>query len=224
MKLVNLDEFVIVGPGSEWFWTMVSGVVLAITFIAIYRQLRLQRDAGAITQAQDIYREWTSERMARAKLQALIGIRDGADPAATLTSAVDVGDFWEGQAYLVKAGNIERKLVYNSMGPSVRIWWGLLAPSAQVARRQAKDQGVWIDFEWLAGLFAGYDRKANEPATYDAAYLSARVPELIETNAHAIRVFEDLRTVIVRAAPTTGLAPAPRRRRRAAADQTQPAR
>ena len=50
MKLINLDDLVILGPGSEWLWTMISGIVLAVTFIAIYRQLRVQRDAAAIEQ------------------------------------------------------------------------------------------------------------------------------------------------------------------------------
>ena len=42
MKLINTDGMSFIGPGSEWFWTAVSGLVLAVTFIAIYRQLRTQ--------------------------------------------------------------------------------------------------------------------------------------------------------------------------------------
>jgi hypothetical protein len=37
------DGVVFIGSGSEWFWAAVSGLALAVTFIAIYRQLRLQR-------------------------------------------------------------------------------------------------------------------------------------------------------------------------------------
>jgi hypothetical protein len=139
VKLINLDDLVILGPGSEWLWTMVSGIVLAVTFVAIYRQLRLQRDAAAIEQVGAIYREWADERMSRAKLETLLLIRDGADASAILTAALDVGDFWEGYAYLVRAGNINRRLMYDSLGPAARIWWGLLAPSARVAREQAND-------------------------------------------------------------------------------------
>jgi len=200
MKLINLDELVILGPGSEWLWTMISGIVLAVTFIAIYRQLRVQRDAAAIEQVGSIYREWAAERLSRAKLEALTLIRDGADPATTLYAAVDVGDFWEGYAYLVRAGNIDRKLMYNSLGPAARIWWRLLSPSARVAREQANDQGIWVDFEWLAGIFAQFDRIAREPATYDEAYVAQRLPDLIETNRTAVRRFEELRAVIVRSA------------------------
>ncbi len=41
MELVNTDGMVLIGPGSEWFWTAVSGIVLAITFVANFRQLAL---------------------------------------------------------------------------------------------------------------------------------------------------------------------------------------
>jgi len=220
MKIINLDELVILGPGSEWLWTMVSGLVLAITFYAIYRQLSLQRDAVAIEQVRQIYREWTDERMSRAKLDCLTGLRDGRDAQATLLSGTEVADFWEGLAYLVRAGNMDRKLVYNSLGPAVRIWWSILAPSARLVRQQAEDQGIWVDFEWLAGVFAEFDRKANEPAAYDEAYVARRIPEMIETNRQAIRAFEELRAVIVRAASPATLTQGKDRRRRATTTTT----
>jgi hypothetical protein len=37
VKLINTDGLACIGPGSEWFWTAISGLVLAITFLAIYR-------------------------------------------------------------------------------------------------------------------------------------------------------------------------------------------
>jgi hypothetical protein len=32
-----------IGPGSDWFWTALQFIALAITFHAIYRQLRVQQ-------------------------------------------------------------------------------------------------------------------------------------------------------------------------------------
>ena len=81
MKLINTDGLAFIGPGSEWFWTAVSGLVLAITFLAIYRQLRLQRDAAATEQVNGLLNEWSSERMARAKLTVLLALEAGTDPA-----------------------------------------------------------------------------------------------------------------------------------------------
>ena len=43
MKLINPEGLALIGPGSEWFWTALQFMALAITFIAIYRQLQAQR-------------------------------------------------------------------------------------------------------------------------------------------------------------------------------------
>jgi hypothetical protein len=54
MKLINTDGLALIGPGSEWFWTALSGLILAVTFIAIYRQLRLQRSAATLAQLDSL--------------------------------------------------------------------------------------------------------------------------------------------------------------------------
>ena len=43
MTLINTDGMAFIGPGSEWFWTALQAIALAITFVAIYRQLRTQQ-------------------------------------------------------------------------------------------------------------------------------------------------------------------------------------
>ena len=205
MGIVSDQPIVLIGPGSEWLWSMAQFVIVAITFLAIYYQLRLQRPSAAIEQVRAISREWTHEQMARAKLDVLTLVRDGSDPGATLTAGGEIGDFWEDLAYLAKSGSIDRRLIYDSLGPAVRTWWGILEPSAVHAREQANDRGIWIDFEWLAGVFAGFDRTAKEPATYDAAYIAQRLPHLIDANRAAIRRFDELRAVIVRSESTSEL-------------------
>ena len=42
MTLINTDGLALIGPGSEWFWTALQFTALAITFVAIYRQLQVQ--------------------------------------------------------------------------------------------------------------------------------------------------------------------------------------
>lgn len=50
MKLINTDGMALIRPGSEWFWTALTGLILAITFVAIYRQLTIARSATAVEQ------------------------------------------------------------------------------------------------------------------------------------------------------------------------------
>jgi hypothetical protein len=48
VTFINTDGMALIGPGSEWFWTALQFTALAITFIAIYRQLQ-----GQHTQMQE---------------------------------------------------------------------------------------------------------------------------------------------------------------------------
>jgi hypothetical protein len=80
MSLINTNGLVLIGPGSEWFWTALSGLVLAVTFFAIYRQLRLQPDVAATEQVSSLLNEWSSERMCRAKLMILMALDAGTEP------------------------------------------------------------------------------------------------------------------------------------------------
>jgi len=77
-----------------------------------------------------------------------------------------------------------------------------------------------VDFEWLVGVFAEFDRKAREPAAYDADYLEGRLPELLEVNRRAIHMFEELRAVIVRPLATGETDTRARRRRSGAMPAT----
>jgi hypothetical protein len=43
VTFINTDGMVFIGPGSEWLWAAVTGLILAGTGIAIYRQLRVQQ-------------------------------------------------------------------------------------------------------------------------------------------------------------------------------------
>jgi len=43
VKVINTDGLAFIGPGSEWFWTALQFMALAVTFLAIYRQLRAQQ-------------------------------------------------------------------------------------------------------------------------------------------------------------------------------------
>jgi hypothetical protein len=117
VKLINTDGMAFIGPCSEWFWTAVSGIVLAVTFLAIYRQLRLQASASAIEQLGSYEREWKSERSTRYKLEIELALRDGAEPADAASGAAHaIAGFWENIASLTRAGHIDPKLLWNSSG------------------------------------------------------------------------------------------------------------
>jgi hypothetical protein len=206
VKFINTDGMAFIGPGSEWFWTGVSGIVLAVTFIAIYRQLRLQRSQSAIEQLDGFEREWASERMTRFQLDILLALREGADPARVpYASAHAVGTFWEKVAYLIRRGHIDRKLLWNVSGSNCQIWWTTLAPWARERRAETDDPTIAEHFEWLFEAMTELDRRAGV-APQDEAQLASRLGRRITVSQGQLRVEQELRTVILASPDTVSVA------------------
>ena len=197
MKLINTDGMAFIGPGSEWFWTAASGIVLAVTFIAIYRQLSLARGTSAREQLESYDREWTSERLARCKLEVLLARRDGDDPAdVPHSAAVQISGFWEKTAALVRGGYLDPKLLYGFNGGACPVWWVALTPWVRKLRTLAEDPTELHGFEWLAGAMAEMDRRGGASVvteTWLASQLDSRIAGFQEQLGYE----QALRTVIV---------------------------
>jgi hypothetical protein len=210
VKLINTDGMAFIGPGSEWFWTALSGVVLAVTFLGIYRQLSIARSANAFEQMNRIANKWDSEGMARHRLEILLALRDGVKPENVASGAAGfVRDFWDDVALLVRAGHVDRRLVYESLSPPCRAWWATLAPVIRRARIEEFEPRLSNHFEWLSGVMAEMDRKAGVGPAYDESYLATTRDGGIERARAAIRDAEELRAVIVRSMSPASLTASP---------------
>jgi hypothetical protein len=196
VKLINTDGMVFLGPGSEWFWTAASGIVLAVTFFAIYRQLRLQRSASAIEQLERIEREYASELFMRHFLKLHLAARDGVDPADLPNQATaPILNFWERVGSLARRGHLDmRQLWEGGSAFQCQADWVMLAPSVKKIRRELRNPAIGEQFEWLAGVMEAWARKAGV-ALDDATQQAARRERAIATCEGAIRTFEALRAV-----------------------------
>src|SRR5262245_27910200 len=177
VTLINTDWMSFIGPGSEWFWTALSAIVVAVTLLAIFRQVQLQRSAAAIEQLNDLIHEWSSERLCRAKYNVLAALEAGT-PAADLPnrSVATVGFFWQRAGFLVRGGHIDRRLVYENLGDQAQVWRALLFPGGDAAMN---DSDRWADFAWFVGVAAELDRKRGIDRELDAESLNASIPAMI---------------------------------------------
>ena len=215
MQFINTDGMAFIGPGSEWFWTAISGLILVVTFIAIYRQLRIMRSASAFAQLDAFERELGSERMKRFELEVLVALRDGVDPAHLgRGAAFGIFQFWETTGALARRGHLDPKLLFEGSGMNVVDWWRTLAPYAKRVRADAQAPAFLENFEWLASMMAELARRARTQSWLDdpAATPEARINWLVER----LRVDEALRTLTI-ASPAV---PSAERRRRQAHSAT----
>jgi hypothetical protein len=159
MQLINLSGLALIGPGSEWFWSMLQFVIVAITLYAIYRQVRLQASTSAIDQVTALEHDWDAEGMARSRLAVLQALRDGVDPSKVPADAAGaIAHFWERVGYLVATGHIEPSLVWEYFSNSIGTWWAWLTPYARASRERFEVPGILENFERLASEMAGQPR------------------------------------------------------------------
>ena len=210
MTLINTSGLVILGQGSEWFWSMAQFIVVVVTLAGIYRQLSIARSASAFEQRNRIVDEYVSERISRYQLDVLGALRDGTDPADLPYGAASfLAAFWEDVALLVRAGHVDRRLVYESIGNTCRWWWAALSPWTRRTRIEAGDPRTGANFEWLAGAMAEMGSQAGIDAPYDDAYVASTLDRRIQRAQADIRLAEELRAVIVRPMSTALLTPPP---------------
>jgi hypothetical protein len=195
VTLVNTNGMAFFGPGSEWFWAALQFTALTITFIAIYRQLRVTRSARAVELVADIARQFDDERMMRHRLSILLAVRDGRTTPAG--SGIAVGIFLEGLGALCRRKHLDLELLRNLFGQAVLTWWIIMQPFTTQARAE-KGADIYSDFEWLVRVFNKMDRKQRLALKApDEAYVRDWIPGAIEGLEERILVEEALRRVPV---------------------------
>ena len=208
VKLINTNGMAFIGPGSEWFWTALSGVVLAVTFLAIYRQLRLQRNQGAIEQIAAASRELGSDDLSAIDSRSSTALRDGTDAAHVPTGgAAGLSNFWEGIGTLVRPGHLDRRLLWDADGNTCQIWWAYLAPWCLQIRKDVGDPAIYENFEWLAQAMREMDVRAGSTRSFDDVTTPAWIERLIASAGEQLQVELALRTVITAVPDAVSVAP-----------------
>jgi hypothetical protein len=200
VTFINTDGMSFIGPGSEWFWTALSGIVLAVTFVAIYRQLALARAANAFTQLGALVDEWQGERLVRKRIGVLVALRDGTAPADLPDApASAIANFWEKVGALARAGHIAPSLIAEGFG-GAQIWWGILAPWVTRVRADDANPAFWEHFEWLAGRLV----QIHPESAVDQPALDRTLEQRIASNEADLRDLEAMRGVTDSPPPRTG--------------------
>jgi hypothetical protein len=172
-----MGDLTLVGTGSEWFWTMVSGLVVAVTFVVIYRQLKAQGAANAFQRIETVHGRWGSPELVLARLQVARALRDGTlDDDDTRVDAVL--NFFELVRDLNRQGYLGDEEIARSFGAFIVVWWRLLQPVVQAQASQEGDPEMWIGLQELESNVRVYDSKRG----VDRAYvLTTPVEELLAT-------------------------------------------
>jgi len=152
--LINTNSLVLIGPGSEWFWTMLTGLVLALTFVAIYRQLRAQRAAAIFEQFKSIAAQWDAKAFRYTRLAALIDLEHRTVTEGAPQAAMTVAGWFDTLGTLVIAGHVDTRAVAATYAEPILSWWETLRPFIDRDRTRWNAPAHLADFEELARRMA----------------------------------------------------------------------
>lgn len=123
MKLINVDGLALIGPGSEWFWTMLQFIALAITFVAIYRQFRTQqveiREHTKLLRSQAHYNALSLSQRARELLIKTDGFASVMNVAYATPEALSDDDWLRCSVYMFMQVNQWEYLYYQHLDGSI---------------------------------------------------------------------------------------------------------
>jgi hypothetical protein len=197
MSVINTEGLSLFGPGSEWLWSMLQFVVVAVTLLGIYSQLRVSRSANAFAQLDVLEHELRAERLVRVRLRCLIALRDEGPTADLRSVGYPVSAFWEKTGSLARAGHIETSMLREAIGSSCQAWWALLAPSLLRDRETDGDPTVWAHFEWLAGEMDRLGQRQGVDPYLTREFVLAEIHVQIAALESQLRDLEQMRSVIV---------------------------
>ena len=137
--LINTNGLAIFGPGSEWFWSMAQFVVVVVTLVGIYRQLRAQGAANALHRMEALQGLYQSDRMEYTKLALALDLKYEPISDHTFAMARALLNFFVDLDNLYDEGYITLKEIAEEWGRPLQVWSALLAP---VVERQREIEGL----------------------------------------------------------------------------------
>jgi hypothetical protein len=193
-----VGDLTLVGAGSEWFWTMVSGLLVAVTFIVIYRQLRVQAAANALQRIETINRHWTSTEMVLARLHVLIGMHDGTLDVKDDSRVDTVLSYFELVWDLRQRGYLDDEDIGYGFGAKVIAWWRYLEPVIRIQRSDEGDPDLWIGLERLNEVVSRYDHERNLPRhLVRTASIETLIAGTIKRETHRLQLARDAASGVI---------------------------
>jgi len=191
--MFTIGDVVVLGPGSEWLWTMAQFLALTVTGLAIFRQLKAQAWANQFAIFSKWADEWASPRMVRTRLAWCI---QNAEGSRDLTPArVFVGRWLDQSAAARYNGHVNPRIAWENLGEAAQIYWALVLPL--VPNFRANDPGLWKDWERWVDELAERDRKAGKVTDVSPARLARWVPQAIANFIDRFRVEEEMKNGVV---------------------------
>lgn len=193
----------LLGPGSEWFWAAAQFVVVVISLVGIYRQLKSQGAANAIQRIETLEGEYSSSRMVYSRLVLAHHLRYEPPSLEGFMKARSTLDFFINLANLHEMGYLSLREIEATWGRSIQIWTALTAPLVEIARRNEGRDDLY-DLSGLVARLRALDAKRGvAPLVIDEEAANSLLDYSIAMHTADLRQEADYRSGIIPTRPDT---------------------
>jgi hypothetical protein len=188
VPLINTDGLVLVGPGSEWFWSAAQFVAVVVSLAAIYRQIRAQGAANFMQRIETLHALWASPRMTYSRLELALHLRYEKPDAACYVKAMPLLDFFADLYNMELNGYITVDEIAANWGRSIQEWAACTAPLVEARRRQTGNPVIY-DLDPLLAKVRIWERRrgAGPPPRLDSKAILALLDEAIDRGQARLR-------------------------------------
>ena len=199
--LINTNGMAIFGPGSEWFWSMAQFLVVVVTLVGIYRQLRAQGAANALHRMEALQGLYQSDRMEYTKLALALDLKYEPVSDHTFAMTGTLLNFFVDLENLRDEGYITLKEIALNWGRPLQVWSALLAP---VVERQREIQGLpdLFDMHKLIGELRHWEAKHGMPLMpLDQSELAGKLDFVIQQHTAHMRLDQAWKSGVIPTPP-----------------------
>jgi hypothetical protein len=180
--------WVLVGPGSEWFWSIVGNAVLVVTLVGLYLQLRAERASRVFEQVNTLEAQWNERHFKIRRLQALLDLEGRPVEAGMPEQATIVTAWFDRLGLLVRKGHVPQVDVADSFAESVLAWSSLVGPYLAHDRERFNAPAHLRDFDDLvARMRRSWELDFGRP--YEPY---GTLEDRIDALSHALRFEQDV--------------------------------
>jgi hypothetical protein len=156
--------WVLVGPGSEWFWGIVGNAILIVTLVGLYLQLRAERASRVFDQVTALEAQWNERQFKVRRLQAMLDLEGRPVEAGMPAHATTVTAWFDRLGLLVRKGHVPQTDVAESFAETVLAWSVVVGPYLAHDRERFGAPAHLSDFDDLvARMRRAWERDFGRP-------------------------------------------------------------
>ena len=151
----------LIGNDSQWFWTMAQALIVLVSLVAIYQQIKLQTYSNWLQQLTNMRNVWESGRMISARKHTCRLYQDGDNRIGNAQGMV-LG-FFEELGLLLEKDTISIEFVWETYSYYIDHYWPICMANVKAFRDESKDPNWYVHFEYLWKASQQYSSRKGSP-------------------------------------------------------------